>query len=113
MEGAGGITTLTKSEAKNFLSNANKLTNSENENSITQMISGRYNSSVIVKHVEMDLLAFNRINPNFDKDIAFNGQYELRLPSEKMEIFRTKKSDILNESLLLLLNPETGTSGTH
>ena len=55
----------------------------------------------------MDLLAFNKINPNFDKDIAFNGQYELRLPSEKMEIFKTKKSDILNESLLLLLNPET------
>ncbi len=113
MERAGGITTLTKSEAKNFYINANKLANSENENSITQLISGRYNSSVIVKHIEMDLLAFNRINPSFDKDIAFNGQYELRLPSEKMAIFKTKKSDILNESLLLLLNPETATSGTY
>ena len=77
------------------------------------MISGRYNSSVIVKHVEMDLLAFNKINPNFDKRLAFNGKYELRLPSEKMEIFMTKKIDILNESILLLLNPETATSGTH
>lgn len=113
MEGAGGITTLTKNEAKNFLTSANKLSNDEADNSVTQMISGRYNSSVIVKHVEMDLPAFHKINPNFDKDIAFNGQYEMRLPVEKMEIFMTKKSDILNESLLLLLNPETVNSGTH
>jgi len=113
MEGEGGITTLTKTEAKNLLTNANKLKNDEGDNSVIQMISGRYNSSIIVKHVEMDLLAFHKINPNFDKDIAFNGQYELRLPAEKMEIFMTKKSDILSESILLLLNPETFTSGTH
>jgi membrane-bound lytic murein transglycosylase D len=112
MEGSGGVTTLTKNEAKNFLTNATTVRNGEVENAVSQVITGRYNSSIIVKHVAMDLLAFNRINPNFDADIAFNGKYELRLPAEKMEIFMTKKSDILNESIMLLLNGDTAISGT-
>jgi membrane-bound lytic murein transglycosylase D len=60
----------------------------------------------------MDILAFNKFNPNFDKEIAFNGKYELRLPSEKMDLFTTKKTDILNESMQLLLNAETVAAGT-
>ncbi len=112
MEGSGGVTTLTKIEAKNYLTNAITARNGEVDNSVSQLITGRYNSSIIIKHVSMDLLAFNRINPNFDADIAFNGKYELRLPVEKMEIFMTKKSDILNESIMLLLNGDTATSGT-
>jgi membrane-bound lytic murein transglycosylase D len=112
MEGSGGVTTLTKIEAKNFLTNATAVSNGEVGNSVSQVITGRYNSSIIVKHVAMDLLAFNRINPNFDADIAFNGKYELRLPAEKMDIFITKKSDILNESIMLLLNGDTAISGT-
>ena len=112
MEGSGGVTTLTRNEAKSFLTNTANPGNGEAENSVSQVITGRYNSSVIVKHVSMDQLSFNRINPNFDADIAFHGKYELRLPVEKMEIFMTKKSDILNESILLLLNGETAASGT-
>ena len=113
MEGSGGVTTLTKNETKNFLINTTNAKTGEAANALSQVITGRYNSSVIVKHLAMDLLSFNRINPNFDADIAFNGKYELRLPAEKMEIFITKKSDILSESIMLLLTGETATSGTH
>ena len=113
MEGTGGITTLTKHEAKNFLVASMTPGNAETANSVAQRISGRYNSAVIVKHLEMELLAFNKINPNFDAHIAFNGQYELRLPSEKMEVFLKKKSDILNESISLLLNPGAVSAGTN
>ena len=112
MEGSGGVTTLTKNEAKNYLTGARNVLTGEEENAVSQLITGRYNSSIIVKHLAMDMLAFNMINPNFDADIAFNGKYELRLPAEKMEIFKTKKSDILNESIMLLLNGDTATSGT-
>lgn len=113
MEGGGGITTLTKSEVADFmLAVNNDSPKEEPANSVMQQISGRYNSSVIVKHIEMDILIFNKINPDFDKEIAFNGIYELRLPAEKMDIFLTKKTDILNESMQLLLNAETVAAGT-
>jgi membrane-bound lytic murein transglycosylase D len=113
MEGEGGITTLTKKEARNFLSGGKEnLIRDEFTNAISQTINGRYNSSVIIKHIVMDMSAFHKINPNFDKDIASNGKYELRLPSEKMDVFMTKKFEILNESIQLLLNPETASAGT-
>jgi membrane-bound lytic murein transglycosylase D len=105
MEGGhGGITTATKDEAKN-ISSAAALTPEETANSKTQSISGRYNSKVIMKHITMDVAAFNKLNPDFDKLIASGSNYELRLPNDKMEIFLSKKPEILNESIQLLLNP--------
>jgi membrane-bound lytic murein transglycosylase D len=70
-----------------------------------QAITGRYNSSVITKHIEMDIVTFNRYNPGFDSQVGTNASYDLRLPADKMDIFLTKKTEILNESLQLLLNP--------
>jgi membrane-bound lytic murein transglycosylase D len=52
----------------------------------------------------MDIAAFNKMNPDFDRMIASGSNYELRLPNEKMEIFLSKKPEILNESIQLLLN---------
>jgi len=106
MEGQGGITTLTKNETKNIIlaDNSTLLSKEELADTKVQSISGRYNSVVITKYISMDILAFNRMNPDFDKLIAGNGKYELRLPNEKMDIFLAKKSEILNESMQLLLN---------
>lgn len=101
--GEGGITTATKEEAKNITSTT-ALTE-EAANSKTQSISGRYNSLIIVKLITMDVAAFNKLNPDFDKLIASGSNYELRLPNDKMEIFLSKKPEILNESMQLLLNP--------
>lgn len=114
MEGEGGITTLTKKEAANFLLTAtvdNALKN-ETGKSVTQLINGRYNASIIVKHIAMDIADFHKLNPNFDNLIASSGKYELRLPVDKMDPFKTKKIDILKESIQVLLNPETSVSTT-
>lgn len=109
MEGEGGITTLTKSEAGEYrqlaaANNRDGLTEEEKTNSLTYPLTGKYNSMVIVKHLLMDITEFNRYNPGFDKLLATNGNYEMRLTKEKMELFKAKKVIILNESIQLLLN---------
>ncbi|MGZ5222239.1 MAG: hypothetical protein ACXWC7_19285, partial [Chitinophagaceae bacterium] len=78
--------------------------------SMTQLINGRYNAFIIVKHIAMDLADFHKLNPNFDNLIASSGKYELRLPVDKMDSFKTKKIDILKESIQVLLNPEASVS---
>ena len=110
MEGDGGITTLTKDEtellkqASDVNPAAKNLSAGELANSKVQAISGRYNSLVIVKHINFPIVEFNRYNPDFDKLITHNGKYELRLPADKMEIFMAKRYDILNESLQVMLD---------
>ena len=106
MEGNGGITTVTKDEAKEIREKGkNILTEAELENSKLQNISGKYNSVIVAKNVLMDIASFNRYNPNFDKQIAIRGTFDLRLPVEKMELFNAKKYQILEESVKLLLAP--------
>ena len=102
MEGQGGITTSTKNESKKFAL-ASNLEKEEIADGKIEVISGRYNSLVIIKYITMDIIAFNKMNPDFDKLIADNSKYELRLPSDKMDIFLAKKFDILNESVQMLL----------
>jgi membrane-bound lytic murein transglycosylase D len=111
MEGQGGLTTLTKDETKNFLfttgaqAGVNKILSPEEEANIkTLTISGKYNSLVIAKYTQMDIVEFNRLNPEFDKGIANNGNYDLRLPIDKMNLFYANKFKILDESIQVLLN---------
>jgi membrane-bound lytic murein transglycosylase D len=110
MEGDGGITTLTKDEAEilkqasSVNPAAKNLNDAEITNSKTQAISGRYNSVVIAKYIIYPITEFNRYNPDFDKLITHNGKYEMRLPADKMDIFMSKRYDILNESLQLMLD---------
>lgn len=114
MEGEGGITTLTKKEAANFLltATADQTAKDETGKSVTQLINGRYNASIIVKHIAMDIADFHKLNPNFENLIASSGKYELRLPVDKMDSFKTKKIDILKESIQVLLNPDTAVTTT-
>lgn len=103
-EGEGGITTVTKKELKELVNNAGpNLNENDLSNSIAYKITGRFNSSVIMKYTETDVVTFNKFNPNFDNEIALNGKYELRLPIQKMNIFVAKRYEILDESLNLLL----------
>src|SRR5690606_12219476 len=110
-EGQGGITTLTKEEAKEqmgvtatYLLNR-KLSSEELASSKSLNVSGKYHSSCIANHVMMDMTTFNRYNPDFDKKMASaDNAYELKLPAEKMELFMTNKYVILNESVQLLLS---------
>jgi membrane-bound lytic murein transglycosylase D len=110
MEGEGGLTTLTKDETKDLIlasvvnPAAKNLSADELANSKVQNVSGKFNSVVIVKYVQFSITDFNRYNPDFDKLIAANGNYELRLPADKMEVFTARRYDILNESIQVLLD---------
>ena len=112
MEGDGGLTTLTKYELKDREFNPGIVTTDENlvakikeiPGTKKLTISGKYNSMIIAKQIAFDIAEFNKLNPNFDQVMANAGNYDLRLPVEKMDQFLANKYIILNESLQLLLN---------
>jgi membrane-bound lytic murein transglycosylase D len=112
MEGAGGVTTVTNPNAgvametgtaANPYNTKPQLTTQELETTATLSITGKYNSLVIAKNLVMDIVQFNRFNPEFDYMMANNGNYDLRLPQDKMQLFTTNKYIILNECVQLLL----------
>lgn len=72
-----------------------------------QSISGKFNSQVIAKNLSMDMQEFNGLNPSFDYMITNNGNYDLRLPQEKMKLFLSAKYQILNECVQILLTNDT------
>jgi membrane-bound lytic murein transglycosylase D len=93
------------------LDNKPFLTPEEKVNTVKQTISGKFNSTVIAKNLSMDLGAFNRFNPDLDNRLAQNGQFDLVLPEEKMQLFLANKYQILNECVQLLLS-DNQASGT-
>lgn len=108
MEGSGGITTTPNLGGGNGISadpyaKKPNLTEEELAIAATQSISGKYNSLVITKNLSMDIVQFNRYNPDFDNMMAMNGNYDLRLPADKMQLFLANKYVILNECVQLLL----------
>jgi membrane-bound lytic murein transglycosylase D len=109
MEGFGGVTTTPNLNgdmgirAVNSYDKKPDLSETEFETAATQSISGKYNSAVITKNLSMDIILFNRYNPDFDNMMAINGNYDLRLPADKMQLFLANKYVILNECVQLLL----------
>lgn len=85
-----------------FINNA-KLTPEEISSSEMITLSGKYISTVVAKNLEMNIREFNKYNPDFDNQIASNGQYEFRLPAGKMKVFEDNKYTILNECVQLML----------
>lgn len=108
-EGNGGLTTMTASEILDFnlnLTTANNknLTNLEDAKNTIIEISGKYKSAVIAKNLGIDLPAFNKLNPNFDKLLAMGESYKMRLPNEKATLFTNNKNAILSASIQSFLN---------
>lgn len=102
MEGDGGITTLTKKETEALaLNNPPAVTDA---NTTVLNVSGKYNSAAIAQNIQMNIADFDRMNPNFDKQLSANGSYNLRLPNDKMLLFQTNKPQILDQSIQILLN---------
>lgn len=119
MEGSGGVTTTpnfnSMTGAVNPYDKKPDLTEEELETAATQSISGKYNSVVITKNLSMDIVLFNRYNPDFDNMMSLNGNYDLRLPADKMQLFLANKYVILNECVQLLLgdNPVPSNQTTY
>lgn len=111
MEGSGGVTTAGGSFNPSFniggganpYDNKPNLTDEEKEFATTHSITGKFNSLIISKNLSMDIGTFNRYNPDFDNLMGINGNYDLRLPSDKMQLFLANKYVILNECVQLLL----------
>lgn len=108
-EGSGGLTTMTAAEIESFTRNSVSFkpnaafTQDELTNTLTVELSGKYNSLVVAKNIGMDISNFNHFNPDFDKTIAKGLSYTMRLPVEKMMKFDTRKQQILDTSVELLL----------
>ena len=113
-EGGGGLTTMTAKETKTFLANQTNLNTaqlSEEEiaNSLLIEINGRFNSVVVTNYLLMDIDQFNKWNPGFDKTLAEGKTYLMRLPKDRQIIFEAKRSDILLQSIRMLLEGATST----
>ena len=61
---------------------------------------------VITKNLAMEIVQFNRYNPQFDNMMSAHGNYDLRLPADKMQLFLANKYIILNECVQLLLGDD-------
>lgn len=124
MEGGGGVTTFPSdtlpytdevgrtsypSLNNNLNPYSKKSTLSETELADVEMlpISGKYNSLIIAKNIMMDITQFNHFNPSFDAAMSTNGNFDLRLPPDKMQLFVANKYQILNESVQVLLGGAT------
>jgi membrane-bound lytic murein transglycosylase D len=111
MEGGAGITTVGgNSYSENGTTNIKQqstLTEAELEEVEMLPVSGKFNSLVIAKNLSMDIASFNHFNPDFDGVLSSSGNYEMRLPPDKMQLFVANKYVILNECVQLLLGGAT------
>ncbi len=80
-----------------------QLTDAEKNDVDSTEVSGRYIAEVIAKNISMSIADFNHYNPGFNNVLSTGNEYKLQLPSEKMEEFKDKKFQILNESVDRLL----------
>jgi membrane-bound lytic murein transglycosylase D len=118
MEGSGGVTTFSagvlpagnevnrtnygKGNKSGVIKAAN-LSADELVDVEVLSISGKYNSLIIAKNILMDIALFNHFNPSFDATMSVTGNFDLRLPPDKMQLFTANKYQILNESVQALL----------
>ncbi|MEP6846959.1 MAG: lytic transglycosylase domain-containing protein, partial [Panacibacter sp.] len=107
-EGGGGWTTLTAKEANEKKENLAYILSSTDttsfSNTMSFVITGKYNSVVAANALLMNIEQFNSFNPYFDKALSEGKSYAIKLPQEKMNLFKAKRQQILYESVQLLLS---------
>lgn len=110
-EGGGGWTTLTAAETviqkENIavLLGQKPLADTILANTSIVAVSGKYNAAVIAKALLLDPIEFKKLNPGFEKKLLQGETYEMRLPVEKLSEFNSKRKEILQQSIELLLAP--------
>lgn len=100
MEAAPNATIITE---KNIDKKTQALTPSEQLNTSTCIISGKYIGDVIARQLLMDHATFEKYNPRFDKKLQTENSIELLLPKDKMTLFLSKKYEILNECVQIAI----------
>jgi len=117
MEGGGGQTTSTKAEwANHQVKMADQTLQMQTQidpqilaNTETTEVQGRYNSVVVANALLLDINTFNALNPNFDAMVNNETGYSLRIPKEKMELFKTNRFNILYQSVILTMQKANNT----
>jgi membrane-bound lytic murein transglycosylase D len=101
MEGGGGMTTLTKKETDNLLG----ISIAPVADSLVTVINvtGKYAANVVASNLGLSITDFNSLNPNFEKTLSSKGNYDLRIPNEKLELFHQNKPAILQQSVQQML----------
>jgi membrane-bound lytic murein transglycosylase D len=115
MEGSGGQTTSTKAEwADHQLKMADQVLAMQTQinpqilgNTETTEVQGRYNSVVVANALSLDITAFNSLNPGFDQMVQTEKGYSLRLPKDKMEVFKANRFAILYQSITTTIQSAT------
>src|SRR5258706_14622657 len=69
----------TKLSDSNDSSSIPALSEEEKNNTDILAISGKYNSAVVAKNLDIDIAEFKRLNPGFDAILASGSNYNLRL----------------------------------
>jgi membrane-bound lytic murein transglycosylase D len=108
MEGSGGQTTSTKAEWEKHQQNiAAQVQHAQTNipadilaNTNTTEVQGRYHSVVVATALNMDIVLFNQLNPGFDALVNSEKGYTLRLPNDKLEVFKANRSNILYQSVI-------------
>jgi membrane-bound lytic murein transglycosylase D len=107
MEGAGGETTMTRSETEKMKTQAQPVAVQtaalSNANLVSIEVTGKYNSNAIASVLQMNIVEFNKMNPGFDSQLSSKGTYTLRLPADKALSFQANKPQILEQSIHLML----------
>jgi membrane-bound lytic murein transglycosylase D len=117
MEGGGGQTTSTKAEwANHQVKMADETLQLQTQidpqilaSTETTDVQGRYNSVVVANALMLDINTFNALNPNFDAMVNGEKGYSLRIPKEKMELFKTNRFNILYQSVILTMQKANNT----
>jgi len=68
------------------------------------VVSGRYSASIVASNIDMNAGEFNRYNPGFDEQMAVGKSFTMKLPGDKMTLFKDKKFIILNACVEQLIN---------
>ena len=112
MEGNGGITTVTPAELEKLAKPETLTLNTYNATPSdtvlglsTVTISGYYVSNIVANNLLLNIDVFNKYNPGFDGLVSQNeAGFLLRLPTNKMELFKAKRLEILQACVQYKLN---------
>jgi membrane-bound lytic murein transglycosylase D len=100
MEGQGGVTTTVAADLPGLVNQT--IDESLLAGTEMQLINGKYHSMIVAKNLSMDIISFNALNPGFDAKVGI-GEYPLRLPADKMQLFNANKIQVLGESVQFML----------
>lgn len=102
-EGTGGITTVTADEAEKLKSIAERKTGKLQPGMGILRIKGIYHASTVAKFLDVEEKTFNYNNPDFNHKLGSGAEYDMRIPSEKIQIFINNRKTILQQGIDELL----------